>query len=88
MPLIEEEEVTITGLVPAMANICIDFIKEDDYDISSLKVLQVGGSVLEEKLAEKIEREFGCKLQQIFGIAEGLIMTTSLDDDSKTMMNC
>lgn len=85
LPLIEEEEVTITGLVPAMANICIDFIKVDDYDISSLKVLQVGGSVLEEKLAEKIEREFGCKLQQIFGIAEGLIMTTSLDDDSKTI---
>lgn len=53
LPLIEEEKVTITGLVPAMANICIDFIKVDDYDISSLKVLQVGGSVLEEKLAEK-----------------------------------
>lgn len=85
LPLIEEEKVTITGLVPAMANICIDFIKEDDYDISSLKVLQVGGSVLEEKLAEKIEKEFCCKLQQIFGIAEGLIMTTSLDDDSKTI---
>lgn len=84
LPLIEERRVTITGLVPAMANICIDFLKDDDYDISSLEVLQVGGSVLEEKLAEKIEKEFKCKLQQIFGIAEGLIMTTSLDKDSKT----
>ncbi|WP_223716946.1 AMP-binding protein, partial [Streptococcus pneumoniae] len=37
--------------------------------------------------AKKIERGFSCKLQQIFGIAEGLISTTSLDDDSETIYN-
>lgn len=87
IPLIEEERVTITGLVPAMANMCIEFLEMDEYDISSLKLIQIGGSVLDQITAKKIERGFSCKLQQIFGIAEGLISTTSLDDDSETIYN-
>lgn len=81
LPLIEEEQVTITGLVPAIANICIEFLETDnDYDLSSLKIVQVGGSVLDSYLAAKIERVFNCKLQQIFGIAEGLICCTDIED--------
>lgn len=87
IPLIEEERVTITGLVPAMANMCIEFLEMDEYDISSLQLIQIGGSVLDHITAKKIERGFSCKLQQIFGIAEGLISTTSLDDDSETIYN-
>lgn len=84
LPLIEEEKVTITGLVPAIANVCMEFLKEGDYDVSSLEILQVGGSVLEPQLAKRIEREFNTKLQQIFGIAEGLIMTTDILDSDFT----
>lgn len=81
IPLIEDEEVTITGLVPAMANMCMEFLKIEEYDLSSLKVLQVGGSVLDSITAERIKNVFNCKLQQIFGIAEGLICCTDLEDD-------
>ncbi|MBS6611284.1 AMP-binding protein [Peptoniphilus rhinitidis] len=87
LPLIEEEKVTITGLVPAIANVCMEFLKEGDYDVSSLEILQVGGSVLEPQLAKRIEREFNTKLQQIFGIAEGLIMTTDILDSDFTRFN-
>ena len=62
----------------------MDYLQYEDYDLSSLKVLQVGGSVLEPWLAEKIEKIFDVKLQQIFGIAEGLILTTNREDDDKT----
>ncbi len=80
IPLIEEEEVTVTALVPALAGMCVEFLEEDDnYDLSSLEVVQVGGSVLESYLAQKIEETFGCTLQQVFGIAEGLICCTELD---------
>lgn len=86
IPLIEKEKVTITSLVPAMANMCMEFLKyEDNYDLSSLEIIQVGGSVLDSSLAEKIEKTFGCKLQQIFGIAEGLICCTSLGDRPDTV---
>jgi equibactin siderophore biosynthetic protein len=84
LPLIEDEKVTITGFVPAIANICMDYLQYEDYDLSSLKIIQVGGSVLEPWLAEKIEKIFGVKLQQIFGIAEGLILTTNIEDNEKT----
>lgn len=87
VPLIEEEEVTITGLVPAMANMCIDFLEMEDFDISSLEVLQVGGSVLDSFMAQKIKEGFNCKLQQIFGIAEGLICCTELEDDNYSVYN-
>lgn len=89
LPLIEEQGVTVTGLVPAMALMCVDFIKDyDDYNLDSLKVLQVGGSVLDSKTARNISNTFGCKLQQIFGIAEGLICCTSLDDEDEVIYNC
>ncbi|HEK9649340.1 TPA: AMP-binding protein, partial [Streptococcus equi subsp. equi] len=48
-----------------------------------MEVIQVGGSVLEPWLAEKIEKVFDVKLQQIFGIAEGLILTTNEEDNDK-----
>jgi len=81
IPLIEKEKVTITSLVPAMGTMCIELLEmDDDYDLSSLKVVQVGGSVLDPYLAAKIEKAFNCKLQQVFGIAEGLICCTGLED--------
>lgn len=83
LPLIEEENVTITGFVPAIANICMDYLEYEEYDLSSLELIQVGGSVLESWLAEKIEKVFDVKLQQIFGIAEGLILTTNKEDNNK-----
>ncbi|MDU1320893.1 MAG: AMP-binding protein [Clostridium botulinum] len=86
IPLIEKEQVTITGLVPAMASMCMEFLEYDDtFDLSTLKVLQIGGSVLDPSIAEKIQKTFGCKLQQIFGIAEGLICCTDLEDSDETI---
>ena len=84
---IEERNVTITGLVPTMANLCVDFLMVSNSDISSLEVIQVGGSVLDSLSAERIEKAFGCKLQQIFGIAEGLICCTDLNDTEEIIYN-
>ncbi len=82
--LIEDEGVTITALVPVLANMCIDLLEYDDFDLSTLKVVQIGGSVLDPNLAMRIEESFECTLQQVFGIAEGLICTTKLEDDDET----
>ncbi len=80
LALMEEEAVTISALVPVLANMCIDLLEYEDYDLTSLRLLQVGGSVLEPQLAMRIEERFGCVLQQVFGIAEGLICTTKIED--------
>ena len=85
-PLIEKEKVTITALVPSLVSLWLEALEWDDSnDISSLEVLQVGGSVLDQNLARSIEPKMNCKLQQVFGIAEGLICCTSLDDPEEVI---
>ena len=74
---ITEEGVTITALVPAMVTVCMEMLEWDEnYDISSLRILQVGGAMLEDSLADKIIEEWPCKLMQVFGTAEGLLSFT------------
>lgn len=88
-PLIEQEKVTMTALVPALVNLWLEVLEWDhSSDISSLEVLQVGGAMVEESLAKRITSEMKCKLQQVFGMAEGLICCTSLDDPDHIIHRC
>jgi yersiniabactin salicyl-AMP ligase len=88
-PLIEQERVTITALVPALVNLWLEVLEWDTAsDLSSLEVLQVGGSMLDRSIAARINPEMHCKLQQVFGIAEGLICCTSLDDSVEIILSC
>lgn len=48
--------------------------------LASLRLLQVGGARLSATLAARIPAEIGCQLQQVFGMAEGLVNYTRLDD--------
>lgn len=81
-PLIEREGVTITGLVPPLALIWLEAVASGSrrYDLSSLRVLQVGGAKFSETAARRIRPVFGCTLQQVYGMAEGLVNYTRLDD--------
>lgn len=89
LSLISEENVTITALVPAMVTVCMEMLEwDDEYDISSLSTLQVGGAMLEDSLADKIMRGWPCKLMQVFGTAEGLLCFTSPDDDDAIISRC
>ena len=85
-PLIEKEKVTITALVPAIANLWLQAVEWDDSDLSSLVLVQVGGSPLDEKLALKVMTMLKCKLQQVFGMAEGLLCYTSPDDSKEAVL--
>ncbi len=80
-PLIEENSATHTALVPSIAKMCIDFYKlNPDYDIRSLKLIQVGGALLDAYTGKEIVETLNCMLQQVYGIAEGLICMTSPKD--------
>jgi yersiniabactin salicyl-AMP ligase len=88
-PLIEKERVTITALVPALVKLWLEELEwNTGIDISSLEVLQVGGSMLDENLAKRIMPAMQCKLQQIYGMAEGLICCTSLHDPEHIILTC
>ncbi|MGH3695313.1 MAG: (2,3-dihydroxybenzoyl)adenylate synthase [Pseudonocardiaceae bacterium] len=84
--LIEREMVTITALVPPLVRLWIDAIGWETRDLSSLRLLQVGGAKLDAALAGQVRPRLGCQLQQVFGMAEGLLNYTRLDDPDELVM--
>ncbi|PJN89530.1 (2,3-dihydroxybenzoyl)adenylate synthase [Bacillus sp. mrc49] len=86
-PLIEKQGVTITALVPPLALRWLDAISTRHHDLSSLQVLQVGGAKFSAEAARRVSPAFGCKLQQVFGMAEGLVNYTRLDDPEEIIVN-
>ncbi|MFI1016201.1 (2,3-dihydroxybenzoyl)adenylate synthase [Streptomyces sp. NPDC020965] len=84
--LIESEGVTITGLVPPLALVWTEAAPRTAYDLSSLDVLLVGGAKFSEEAARRVRPALGCTLQQVFGMAEGLVNYTRLDDPAETIV--
>lgn len=85
-PLIEREKVTITGLVPPLALLWTRAATTTPHDLSSLAVLLVGGAKFSEEAARRVRPALGCALQQVFGMAEGLVNYTRLDDPVETIV--
>ncbi|GLO65399.1 MULTISPECIES: (2,3-dihydroxybenzoyl)adenylate synthase [Oceanobacillus] len=86
-PLIEKEKVDFTSLVPPLAIVWLQAQKRTKADLSSLKVIQVGGAKCSAEIAKQIKPAFNCKLQQVFGMAEGLVNYTRLDDDDEVIIH-
>lgn len=79
-PLIARERVTCVGLVPPLALLWAQAAGTTAHDLSSLQVLQVGGAKLVPEAARRVIDGLGCQLQQVFGMAEGLVNYTRLHD--------
>lgn len=78
---IERERVTTACAVPAVAQRWISHEAEHRTGkLGSLKVLQVGGARMPDELAPRVKEVLGVTLQQVYGMAEGLINMTRLDD--------
>ncbi|MBN9737155.1 MULTISPECIES: AMP-binding protein [unclassified Pseudonocardia] len=84
--LVERERVTITGLVPPLAAAWADAAARTSHDLSSLEVVLVGGAKCGPELAGRIGPALGCRLQQVFGMAEGLVNYTRLDDPDELVL--
>ncbi|WP_430785142.1 (2,3-dihydroxybenzoyl)adenylate synthase [Actinoplanes sp. G11-F43] len=78
--LIDRERVTITALNPPLVPLWLQERAEVAADLSSLRLLQVGAARLSDDLARRVQPELGCRLQQVFGMAEGLLNLTRAED--------
>ncbi|MFC3455051.1 (2,3-dihydroxybenzoyl)adenylate synthase [Amycolatopsis speibonae] len=78
--LIARERVTIAAINPPLVPHWIAEHEHGDTDLSSLRILQVGSARLADDLAAAVTKTFDCRLQQVFGMAEGLLCLTRLDD--------
>ena len=90
-PLIYRHKITLTSLVPPALHLWLveigninDATKthQNNIQLDSLNTIQVGGAKLSAAVAEKVNKVLGCQLQQVFGMAEGLINYTLHADDA------
>ncbi|MCW2682545.1 MAG: 2,3-dihydroxybenzoate-AMP ligase [Blastococcus sp.] len=79
--VIASEGVTATAAVPAVAQRWLRYAEEHGSEqVATLQLLQVGGARLADEMARRIRPVLGATLQQVFGMAEGLLNYTRLDD--------
>ncbi|RZT87801.1 2,3-dihydroxybenzoate-AMP ligase [Pseudonocardia sediminis] len=76
---IAEHGVTHAAAVPAVAARWLEHAVGAGPP-APLRVLQVGGARIPDELARRVSPVLGARLQQVFGMAEGLLCCTRLDD--------
>jgi mycobactin salicyl-AMP ligase len=77
---IARHRVTVTALVPALAKLWAQARDWEPVTPTSLRLLQVGGAKLEPEDARRVRAALTPGLQQVYGMAEGLVNYTRLDD--------
>ncbi|MGW0830442.1 (2,3-dihydroxybenzoyl)adenylate synthase [Streptomyces prunicolor] len=85
-PLVERERITMTGLVPPLALVWTEAGPQAEQGLASLELVLVGGAKYSVEAARRLEPALGCRLMQVFGMAEGLVNYTRLDDDHETVV--
>lgn len=86
--LIAEHAVTQAALVPALLLGWLDAAASRGRDaLASLKLIQVGGASLSPEVAARVQPTLGCALQQVFGMAEGLVNYTRIGDDDTRVLH-
>ena len=84
--VIAAEGVTVTAAVPAVAQRWLAHADEHGAErLASLRLLQVGGARLADEVARRVRPVLGATLQQVFGMAEGLLNYTRLDDPDEVI---
>lgn len=82
--LIEQEKITHMELVPTLLIRLLNDPLRQSYDLSSLRVITVGGQKLPSEIKRRAEELLPtCKLQEILGMAEGLLCLVRLDDPAE-----
>ncbi len=79
--------VTVTALVPALAKLWAQACDWEPVTPKSLRLLQVGGARLEPADARLVRAALTPGLQQVFGMAEGLLNYTRPDDPPEVVEN-
>ncbi len=87
--LIQQYKITNVGLVPSLIMSCMQIMDMfNDFDVSSLKSMQVGGSMSTQKFLEDAVEHFGNIIQQAYGMGEGLVCGTGIGADIQTLLTC
>jgi len=78
--IIRAEQVTGVAAVPAVLNRWVSYAETRDPGVARPAVVQVGGSLFAPEAYARAERVLGCRIQQVYGMAEGLLCYTREND--------
>ncbi len=78
-PLMTQEQVTLTTVMPAVLSLWVETADMFDVNLSDL-VIEVGGAVLQPDLARAVRPALGATLTHWFGMAEGMLCFTRPGD--------
>jgi len=79
--LIERHGVTHLELVPTLLIRLLNEPLLEHYDLSSIRIINTGGQKLQSEVKRRTEELLpNCKVQEVFGMAEGLLCYVRLDD--------
>ncbi|HWQ55790.1 MAG TPA: long-chain-fatty-acid--CoA ligase [Bryobacteraceae bacterium] len=75
--LIQQERATSMSLVPTMANALLNSPDMDNYDLSSMEEIHIGGAAASPELIRRMEQAFGCAVMAGYGLTETSPVATS-----------
>ncbi|HWC00691.1 MAG TPA: AMP-binding protein, partial [Bryobacteraceae bacterium] len=75
--LIQEERATSMALVPTMANALLNAPDLDNFDISSMRQIHLGGAAASPELVDRLENAFHCRVMGGYGLTETGPVATS-----------
>ncbi len=84
---VEQERVTVLASVRPLVARWLDTPDLDRYDLSSLKVVQNGGTRMPPEFRKRMVEQMKVIPQEIYGTAEGLINMTRLDAPMDVLLN-
>ncbi|AOJ07496.1 AMP-binding protein [Burkholderia mayonis] len=87
LALIDAHGVTHTTLVPALLMQWMDRVGDSRAGSGTLRYMQVGGSRLSAELATQAESRLGVRIQQCYGMSEGLLCFTRFADPEAIRFN-
>jgi len=84
---IEREKVTAIPFVPALAARMVNFGGLENYDLSSLKKMEVGGGAASKEVVKAVYEKLHCVYINAYGGTEGMNVHTRLDYDIETVLS-
>ncbi len=82
---IQREKVTFMPIVPSLLKRILDIENLNEYDLSTLKKISAGGESSSPELVRRTYEKIGCTYINEFGMSEGLLCRSRLDDDIETI---
>ncbi len=80
LKIIQDEDISVTVLVPTLIGDILNFPDLDKYDLSSLSVVESGGAEAIPAMIKTLSSKIKGKVLNVFGMSEGVIFMPRLND--------